>query len=151
MIVGIICLCVEMLIPGGILGLVGGGFLLAACAVTFVQFGVQAGLLTLLGSLALAGAVFFAEVKLFPRTRVGKRAILEGQIHGVSAQFGPEAAALIGSTGKSLTVLSPTGLILVDGKQYEAFSRDGQIPAGADLRITGVDAFRLIVTSTLQA
>ena len=36
--------------------------------------------------------------------------------------------------------------IVVEGRQFEAFCRDGVVDSGTRLRVVGVDNFRLIVT-----
>ncbi|MFZ9681591.1 MAG: NfeD family protein [Cephaloticoccus sp.] len=53
---------------------------------------------------------------------------------------------LIGRTGKAATALAPTGYVVIDGRQHEAFSRTGFVEAGAAVKVIGADTFRLIVT-----
>ncbi|MES2997349.1 MAG: NfeD family protein [Verrucomicrobiota bacterium] len=145
---GIVCLLVEVLVPGGILGIIGGGFLLGASVVAFVVFGFATGTAVLVGSLALAGLAFWLEVRILPRTPLGKRAILNEAIDAVSAQFGPDAAALVGSPATAITMLSPSGYVSVNGTRYEAFSRDGQLPVDTALIVVAADSFRLIVSKS---
>ena len=47
---------------------------------------------------------------------------------------------------KTLTMLSPSGYVLVNGQRYDAFCQNGQVPAGTQLEIIGADSFRLIVS-----
>lgn len=148
MALGLVCLSVEILIPGGILGMIGGGFLLGATIVAFVTGGSEQGLWVLVGSLVFAGLAFWIEIKILPRTSWGKRAFLTSAIESTSAPLSPDAAALIGAHGKAVTMLSPTGIVLCAGKNYEAFSRTGQLAAGTDVVVVAADNFRLIVSPT---
>ena len=145
---GIVLLAVEVIVPGGILGSIGGLLMFAGCVMAFIEFGTGGGMLAVATALALTALAFFIEFRVLPHTAVGKRAFLKSEITGVSAAFGEEALNLVGKSAKALTMLSPSGYILIDGTRYEAFCQSGQVPAGAALEVTGADNFRLIVSPT---
>lgn len=54
--------------------------------------------------------------------------------------------ALVDQIAKTLTPLSPTGQVLIDGAIWEAFS-DVDVSAGSQVRVTGHDGLTLRVTS----
>jgi len=143
---GILLLAVEVIVPGAILGSIGGLMMFGGCVLAFIEFGTGGGILAVSAALALAGLAFFLEFRVLPRTRVGRRAFLTSEITGVSAALGQEARALVGKSAEALTMLSPSGYIRVDGQRYEAFCQSGQAPAGAVLEVIGADNFRLIVS-----
>jgi membrane-bound ClpP family serine protease len=145
---GILLLAVEVIVPGAILGSLGGLFMFGGCIMAFIEFGTLGGICAVAVAVVLAGLAFFLEFRVLPRTRIGKRAFLTSQITGVSAAFGDEARAFIGKPAEALTMLSPSGYIRVEGKRYEAFCQSGQAPAGAMLEVIGADSFRLIVSQT---
>jgi len=145
---GILFLAVEVIIPGGILGSIGGLLMFGGCVAAFLKFGTGGGMIAVSVALAVAALAFFIEFRVLPKTAVGRRAFLTKEITGVSAAFGDEARDLIGKSGQALTMLSPSGYILIDGKRYEAFCQSGQVPAGAALDVIGADNFRLIVSET---
>jgi membrane-bound ClpP family serine protease len=145
---GILLLAVEVIVPGGILGSIGGLMMFGGCVAAFLKFGTGGGMIAVSVALAAAALAFFIEFRVLPRTAVGRRAFLTREITGVSAAFGSESRDLIGKSAKALTMLSPSGYILIDGKRYEAFCQSGQVPAGAALDVIGADNFRLIVTQT---
>ena len=145
---GLLLLAVEVIVPGGILGSIGGLLMFGGCAMAFVEYGTSGGLVALAIAIGLIVAALFVEFKLLPKTRIGRRAFLSSQITGVSAALGNEAQELVGKAAEAITMLSPSGYIRVDGKRYEAFSQYGQIPAGTHLKIVAADNFRLIVTPT---
>lgn len=143
---GIVLLLVEVIVPGGILGAIGGLMMFGGCVMAFVEFGTWGGILAVATAIVVATTAFYLEFRVLPKTAIGKRAFLTKEITGVSAAFGSDAQELIGKSAEALTMLSPSGYILIDGKRYEAFCQNGQVPAGASLEVTGADNFRLIVS-----
>jgi membrane-bound ClpP family serine protease len=142
---GILFIAVEVIVPGAILGTVGALLMFAGCVMAFVRYDTQGGIIAVVSALAVAGVALVIEFRVLPKTKIGKRAFLTKEITGASAAFAPEARNLIGKSAEALTMLSPTGYILIEGQRYEAFSQAGQIPAGSALEVTGADNFRLIV------
>ena len=147
-IIGILLLLAEVLVPGGVIGTVGGIFMFIGCVLAFNDYGVAGGLVTVTAAMFLAGLAFYLEFRVLPRTRLGRRAFLTTEMKGVSAAFGPEAKNLVGQSAAALTMLSPSGYVLVAGRRYEAFCQSGQAPVGAALEVIGADSFRLIVSQT---
>lgn len=146
--IGVLFLAAEVLVPGGILGTAGGLLLFAGCVVAFMKYDTGGGLLAVAVAVVLAFAAFFIEFRVLPRTAIGKRAFLTREITAVSPPIGPAAGELVGKSAEALTMLSPTGYVLIDGRRYEAFCQSGQAPAGSRLKVTGTDNFRIIVTTT---
>jgi membrane-bound ClpP family serine protease len=144
--IGIILIAVEVIVPGGILGTLGGLMMFGGCVMAFLDFGNLGGLIAILTAFVIGGLALFLEFRYLPRTRFGRRAFLQSQITGVSAALGSEARDLIGQPAEALTMLSPSGYVSVGGQRYEAFCQSGQVPVGSLLEITGADNFRLIVT-----
>jgi membrane-bound ClpP family serine protease len=144
--IGIVLLAAEVIVPGGILGAIGALLMIAACVISFSQYGTSGGFAAIAVSLLLAGLTFYIEFRILPKTAFGKRAFLNAEITAVSSAYGEDARSLIGKSAEAVTMLSPSGYILIEGKRYEAFSQDGQVPAGAPLMVVGADNFRLIVS-----
>jgi membrane-bound ClpP family serine protease len=143
---GIVLIAVEVIVPGGILGAIGGLMMFGGCVMSFMEYGTLGGLAASMIALLLAVLALYLEFRVLPKTAIGKRAFLTREITSVSAAFGQEARELIGKSAEALTMLSPSGYIRIDGKRYEAFCQSGQVPAGAPLEVIGVDNFRLIVS-----
>lgn len=146
--VGIVLLAVEVIVPGAILGSIGGLMMFGGCVLSFIEYGTGGGLIAVMVALFLTFLTLYIEFRILPKTAAGKRAFLKSEVTGVSAAFGKEARDLIGKSAEALTMLSPTGYIRVDGKRYEAFCQSGQAPAGSPLEVIGADNFRLIVSLT---
>lgn len=149
--IGILLLVAEVLVPGGVLGAIGGLMMFGGCVLAFLDFGVGGGLLAVVTALLLGLTAFWLELRVLPRTRIGRRAFLTAEMTGVSAALDDSAKSLVGKPATALTMLSPSGYVRIDGQRYEAFCQSGQAPAGADLEVIGADNFRLIVSQTPSA
>lgn len=145
---GIVLLAVEVIVPGGVLGTLGALLMFAGCVAAFIVHGTGGGIIALCIAFAATALTFYIELRVLPKTAVGKRAFLKSEITAVSSAFGDEARALIGKPAEALTMLSPSGYVRIEGKRYEAFCQSGQVPAGTALLVTDADNFRLIVSET---
>ena len=143
--IGILLLALEVMIPGGILGIAGGILLFTGCILSFVTLGTSQGMIAIALTVLAAFTVFYIQFKILPKTRMGKRFFLDEEIEGSSSEFKINARDLIGKTATSVTVLSPSGYVTIDGKQYEAFSQSGQIPKGTELEVIAANSFQLTV------
>lgn len=145
---GIVLLFFEAFVPGAVLGILGGIFLLIGCGVAFVEYGASGGAVAVAVAAALAGLMFYFEFFLLPKTRIGKRMFLETAITGTSQAPVALISEVVGRTGESLTTLAPSGFVLVDGKRFEAASQSGLIEQGATVKVTGLNNFQLIVSKS---
>ena len=143
---GAILLGLEILVPGAVLGIVGGTSLLAGVVVAFSQFGGEGGAIALLVAVLLVAAVVYVELVFLPKSRVVKAFSMSSTMAGQS-QPAIADRSIIGRSATAVTSLSPTGIVEADGKRYEAFSRDGFKAAGATLRVVDMDNFRLVVSN----
>ena len=143
--IGLFLLAAEVLVPGGIFGIVGGIILFAGCVVSFIQLGADGGLVAVVVAICAAFLVFFIQFKILPKTRAGKRFFLSREISATSTALQDDARDLVGKTALSATVLSPSGYVTIDGKRYEAVSQSGQIAPGTELEIIDANHFQLTV------
>lgn len=144
--IGVLMILVEVIVPGGILGGIGALLMIAGSVIAFLEFGATGGLVALAAALLITGLALYIELRILPKTRIGKRAFLTKEITAVTRAVGDEARNLIGKPAEAVTMLSPSGYVRVDGRRYEAFCQSGQVPAGSVLEIVDADAFRLIVS-----
>ena len=149
--IGILLLVIEVIAPGGILGIIGGIFLLAGSGLSFSEFGMEGGLIATSIAAVIGVIVLYWEFVYLPKTGFIKKLSMATTVAGRSQPELAAAEAIIGREGKSVTMLSPSGYVLIDGKRYEAHCQRGQLESGADVRVVGVDNFRLIVTPISEA
>ena len=143
-ILGVVLIGFEIIVPGGILGLFGGISMLGACALTYKDYGVfpAVGLFIVCLFLALIEVITF--FKVIPNTKIGKQLFLNKTVDEKSTHsLGDEN--IIGKKGITLTTLAPTGIVLIDDNEFEAFSKDGLIPKDQNVKVVGRDNFRILV------
>ena len=142
--VGILLLALEVIVPGGVLGIVGGLALLGAVLVAFDRYGPGGGAWALAAGLLVTAVALYLEFVLLPRSRLARSLSMTATVAGRSQP--PVAdASLAGRTGIAVTTLAPTGIVECEGRRYEAFSRSGLIAAGAPVEVTAVETFRILV------
>jgi membrane-bound serine protease (ClpP class) len=70
---------------------------------------------------------------------------LNKTIKGVS-NYSKASDEVVGQVGKTVTALGPTGFVLLDGVKLEAASKSGFIEKNEQVKVTGNDNFRIIVS-----
>ena len=145
---GVLLLAGEVFMPGAVLGIIGGLCMAAGCVISFLQLGTGGGVVATVVAVALLGLTLYIELVWLPKTRFGKKLIVQSTIGATSQPPLADKASVVGKTAEAATPLVPSGYVLMDGRRYEAFSQSGHVAKGAQLRVTGLDNFRLIVTKT---
>ena len=95
-----------------------------------------------------APAVFYGAVKIYPKSPVGKRVLL--QQPKADPGFDHEAAELerlVGQRGFALTLLRPAGSVDIGGKIVDALSESEQIEAGHEVEVIRVAGMKVFVKS----
>ena len=144
---GLFMLSLEIFLPGGVLGVLGGLVLIGAVVLAFRDHGSLGGMIALTVSVVLGTATVVTEFVLLPKTRFGQRLYLSASVTGV-ATHADDPKVVIGRACEAATVLAPSGVVLLDGRQHEAFCQDGFADRGAKLVVRGADNFRLIVSKS---
>jgi len=146
-ILGLILISFELIVPGGILGILGFAAYVGACALVYQDHGIGPALGTFFSIGLITLIVVIIEFRFIPKTKLGSKLFLKSrnESKNVQIQAGDE---IIGKTGKSLTTLAPSGIVSIEGESYEAFSRSGLIEKDTAISVVGHDNFRLIVTKS---
>ncbi len=154
---------IHLLIIAGILFAAALGFLaaelfvpshglLAVCCILFAIFGVVAaymaspalGILSGIVMLGISPFAFYAAVRIYPRTPMGRRVMLKQPKTSAGADA-ERLAALVGKTGTAMTTLRPVGACDIEGKRIECVSESTIIQAGTSIEVTRVLGVRVIV------
>ncbi|MFP4069445.1 MAG: NfeD family protein [Verrucomicrobiota bacterium] len=134
----------EVLLPGGILGVMAAGCIIAATVFAAQDYGIYVGASVFIGSMLACLVLTVIEFKIFARTKYGRRFFLKDAVSGRANEKSVDDA-IIGRTGETLTRLNPTGKIAIDGQTHEAHSQDGYIEAGVRVEVVARDNFKLTV------
>lgn len=137
----------ELLLPGGVLGILAAISLLVATWFGFQGYGFFGGITVFFGTLVALVIFTFFEFKLMAKTSYGRKFFLDTSIGGHS-NLAQAEDSIIGKKGIALTRLNPSGKIAVNGKNYEAHSQDGYIENGEEVEVVTQDNFKLTIKKT---
>ncbi len=136
--------CLEIFIPGGIVGVagaiaIGSSFWMAYTRVSnmfgtyFVSIGVVFGMFCL-----------FLSIRMFPRTRFSKKLFL-GNDESDFKSTDVELKSLEGKEGVTLTKLRPAGKARIDGKKVSVVTEAAFVDEGKEVRVVEVEGNRVVV------
>lgn len=143
---GILLLAFEVVVPGAVLGILGGIMILIGVVISFDLYGLNGGLAATGAALGLTGLTLYLEFVLLPKSRVARKLSLTDTVAGTSQPALADRRSVVGRQAIAITALVPTGYVELDGRRYEAFARHGHARPGDRLDIIDVDNFRLIVS-----
>src|SRR5262245_54601813 len=149
LVLGLVLLVLEFFVPSG-------GALAVACALSLlgaIILGFLAGRWTgasiLLTVSVVVPAACAAAVKWWPDTPIGRMILIQRPKH--ADEVLPQTVAyrglkdLVGRRGLAKGLMLPSGLVLIDGKSYEAVTDGMAIEAGQPIIRVNVSTQRLIV------
>ncbi|MEM6278135.1 MAG: NfeD family protein [Verrucomicrobiota bacterium] len=139
--VGFVAILAELVLPGGLLGVVGALCLIAAVITTFVVYGVTAGMIGLVLLFVLAVATLGWWMKYFHKLPGTKQLIL----HDEMASGDDSEKQLIGLSGVTLTDLVPSGHARIEGAKYDVLAEAGSIQKETEIVVVASRGPSLIV------
>lgn len=144
LVVASVLIFLEVLLPGGILGLLAAVCLIGATVQTGLVYDWTTASLVFMGSILAALLLVVVEFKIFAKTRFGKRFFLSRVVEGRTTRAFT-AEDMRGKEGLALTRLNPSGRVEIEGHTYEAQTRDGYLEAGTAITVISQDNFKLII------
>lgn len=146
--IGLLIIAVEMFVPsGGILGILSGLCILGAIAIGFVS-SLSFGTFMLILVAVLMPIVFAAAVRYWPDTPIGRLIVIRPP---TSDEVLPDAEArrnlqtLIGKQGIAKCPMLPGGVVMVEGRSYDAVSDGTPVDTGQAVKVIAVRMNRLEV------
>ncbi len=143
-ILGLVCILVEVFLPGGVLGLL--GLLLIAISVVRAYRVLEIGqfVLFLFGFVAAGGILFILAIKVVPKTAVGKTLFLRSTQKGYDVSVAQDQE-MVGKEGIALSYLRPAGVAEIDGKRVNVVSEGEYIEKSARIRVSELRDNQLVV------
>jgi len=147
---GIVLICLEIILPGMILGLAGIIALISSITLTFSSAELES--LGMPGRTLTAASILFAAtfvigmwLKYFDRIPGSRALVLTRKNKDKVA--GKETAECLGSRGIALTDLRPSGKVKISGlpKACDIVAETGFIEGGSSIEIIKVDGRRILV------
>jgi membrane-bound ClpP family serine protease len=134
----------EVILPGGLLGVLSALCLLVATWLGYETYGVLGAASVFFGTIVAMVVLIFIEFKLLAKTSFGQKFFLNTTVTGHTRNEVAEVD-IAGKEGRTLTRLNPSGKVAVDGKSYEAYSQDGYIERDQAIAVVAQDNFKLII------
>ncbi len=146
---GFFVIFLELFVPSaGVLGIVAGICLLSGVVVAFLH-SIELGAVMLIGVMIMLPVAFSLMIKAWPHTPIGKR-ILIGPVASEDVipqgEFYDEIQALEGRLGVVRTKMLPSGIIVIDGKKFDATSDGLPLDPGETIKVTSVKGNRIFVS-----
>lgn len=139
---GLLLIFLEFFLPGAIMGVLGGLFLLGSIVVFLLTSPTPFVFLVYLAAIAIA-------VFLVIRLAIWAVKRKKGTIYLDKDQEGFQASLLekemIGKRGVAATDLRPSGHILIENKRIQVSAREGFIEKGQEVEVVAGEGSRLIV------
>jgi membrane-bound serine protease (ClpP class) len=140
---GILLLLAEIVLPGGIFGIIGALCVAAGVIMSFGQ-SVTLGLQMTAATVAFGIVGLWAWCKYFPDSRVGKQMFLQKSAedwHG----YDESNDSLLGCRGVAHSDLRPAGLALINNQRVDVVSDGQMIAKGAPIVVLEVEGNRVVV------
>lgn len=145
---GLAFLAAEVIfIPGTtVVGLVGFALLAAGIWFSYRDLGTNTGHLLLAGSAAVVAGLIYVGLRPKNLNRVALTQVNHARV--LDARH-PDVAP--GTTGRTLSALRPAGTVLFDDDRREVTTRGEFVPAGALVRVLGIEHNRIVVEKVAAA
>ncbi len=144
LVIGLLMVCVEIFIPGGVVGTLGGFCLMGSIVMAFAEQGSAFGFYWTAGVVVLTLLALIFSIKFLPRSPAGKRLFLASSEAGYSA--GEEGLeSWVGKKGAALTTLRPAGMIEIEGKRVDVVTEGEYLSRSTPVEVIRVDGNRIVV------
>lgn len=145
-VLGLAFVFVEFFIPGGIVGIIGGLFILAAIITGYIAEGPMVGTLLLVASMVMGAILVPLWMKLFPNTPIGKSMTLSDSLPKGNGDDRPVLG--LGTRGVTVTPLRPSGTARFGAERIDVVSEGRMVETGVPVEVYKVDGSRIVVRPT---
>lgn len=141
---GLVLICLEVFVPGGILGTIGFLLIVGSIWTAFVRLGSVGGSYFLVGGLVLAMASLYVVMRFGTKTRLSRKLFLQSTEKGFRSTSG-NLEDLKGKTGISLTTLRPSGKALIHGRKVNVVTEGVFLPKDCKIKVVMLEGNRVVV------
>ena len=143
-ITGLLMVCLEIFIPGGIVGAVGLVSLVSSFWLAYTKMGSVFGSYFLSIGLVVGMFCIFLSIKLFPQTKFSDRLFLRRSESDFKSTP-QELESLKGKEGVTLTKLRPAGIASIDGRKRSVVAEGTFVKKGVKIKVMEVEGNRVVV------
>ncbi|MFN8152902.1 MAG: NfeD family protein [Bacteroidia bacterium] len=140
---GILMIVSEILfVPGMIVGLLGGAFIIMGIGWTWQVYGSTAGMVTGISSILLTLIAIWAAFKTGFWQKFSLQDKLEGRMNVID-----ERDVHPGDKGAAVSSLRPMGTVKVNGKKFQASTEGEMVPPNYPVTVLRVESDKIIVSA----
>ncbi len=136
--------CLEIFIPGGIVGAVGVISVVSSFWLAYTRVGSVFGSYFLSIGLVVGMFCLFLSIKLFPRTRFSEKLFLRRSETDFKST-GDQLESLKEKEGVTVTRLRPAGIANIGGKKISVVTEGTYIKKGVKIKVMEVEGNRVVV------
>ena len=143
---GWVAVMLEIFIPGGIVGTLGGLTMVVAIAMGFSKSPTLGGVLLVLG-IVLVPVGLVAAMNLAPKLPFSRKLFLQEELDAekgyISSEEGLEELA--GKEGVAVTMLRPSGIAEIEGRRTDVVTDGEMIEKGVRIEVIQIEGNRVVV------
>jgi membrane-bound ClpP family serine protease len=141
---GVLLLCIEVFVPGGVLGIAGTVLIIWAVVEGYRTLGPEQGTYLMIGVMVFFGIALYLWVRFFPRSPFGRWMSLGATAKGYRAAE-DDLEELMGREGVARSPLRPSGVAEIDGRRVDVVTEGGMISRGAQVKVIEIEGNRVVV------
>ena len=141
---GLLLICIEIFIPGGIVGAFGAVSLVMSFWLAFTRIGSAFGTYFVTGGLVLLLAAIYFSIKKFPHSTAGRKMLLAGDEKSFKATEA-DLELLKDKAGIAHTTLRPSGIGVVDGQRLSVVTEGNFLEKGTPFSIIRIEGNKIVV------
>ncbi len=146
---GLAIVLLELFVPSaGILGVLAAVCLISGIVLGFMD-GVVTGIVMLIITLLSVPLILAVMIKICASTPIGRR-ILIGRAESPDdvlpkSDYLDEIRGMVGQLGIAKTKMLPSGMVMVNGKKYDALSEGLPVEQGDAIKVVAIKGNRIVV------
>ncbi|MFB6345458.1 MAG: NfeD family protein [bacterium] len=148
-VLGTLAIAAEGVMPGGILGVMGGVLLAVIVGSAFINQGLTAGFAFLFAAVIASFLALLLSVYVLQETSLGSWMILESPSSDDSE--GQPYEFLLGEQGTARSDLSPGGRVEIDGELYNTVTQGEYVESGTTVEVIEVEGNRIVVEEPFES
>jgi len=140
---GLLMLVLEVFLPGGVLGVLGGFALFAAVVAGYFLFDPQTASLIAMGVVVLSVLVLIGWIRWFPTSPIGRVLTLRKDARTFKSH--DEHEDIVGVAGIAITTLRPSGIATIGGKRMDVLAEGDWVEQDSKIRVIKIEGNNVVV------
>lgn len=146
LITGFILIFVEIIMPGWVCGIIGATLLVLSAYFCFNLYGVVVTVYYIIGLLIFLTVLVILAISCAQYLPFRKKLFLSSTQEGINVTISG-LQELVGKEGRTMSMLRPTGKVLIDGKRYDAMTEGIFLEKDIPVKVIRVESNQVIVRS----